>query len=42
MKPARWHELLVLNTYWLGLSFMWNGLHVIILPPCCSTTCRQS
>ena len=32
MKPARWHELLVLNTYWLGLSFMWNGLHVIILP----------
>ena len=32
MKPARWHEMLVLNTYWLGLSFMWNGLHVIILP----------
>jgi len=32
MKPARWHELLVLNTYWIGLSFMWNGLHVIILP----------
>ena len=32
MKPARWHQLLALNAYWLGLSFMWNGLHVIILP----------
>jgi len=21
-----------MNTYWLGLSFMWNSLHVIILP----------
>jgi len=32
MKPLRWHQLLVLNAYYLGLSFMWNGLHVIILP----------
>jgi MFS family permease len=32
MKPARLLDLIVLNTYWLGLSFMWNSLHVIILP----------
>ncbi|MBN1667113.1 MAG: MFS transporter, partial [Anaerolineales bacterium] len=32
MKPARFRDLIVLNTYWLGLSFMWNSLHVIILP----------
>lgn len=25
-------ELLILNAYWVGLSFMWNGLHVILLP----------
>lgn len=25
-------EMLALNTYWVGLSFMWNSLHVIILP----------
>jgi MFS family permease len=25
-------QLLVLNTYWVGLSFMWNALHPIILP----------
>ncbi len=24
--------IVVLNAYWLGLSFMWNSLHVIILP----------
>jgi MFS family permease len=24
--------ILILNAYWVGLSFMWNGLHVIILP----------
>lgn len=24
--------LLTLNAYWFGLSFMWNSLHVIILP----------
>ncbi|HOV06674.1 MAG TPA: MFS transporter [Anaerolineaceae bacterium] len=26
-----WH-LFVINTYWIGLSFMWNSLHVTILP----------
>ena len=25
-------KIFALNTYWLGLSFMWNSLHVIILP----------
>lgn len=25
-------ELVVLNAYWVGLSFMWNSLHVIVLP----------
>lgn len=25
-------QLLVLNAYWVGLSFMWNALHPIILP----------
>ncbi|RPI66679.1 MAG: MFS transporter, partial [Geobacteraceae bacterium] len=25
-------QLLVLNAYWVGLSFMWNSLHPIILP----------
>ena len=24
--------MLVVNTYWVGLSFMWNGLHGIVLP----------
>ena len=32
-KPARtWVNLLSVNTYWVGLSFMWNSLHVILLP----------
>jgi MFS family permease len=31
-KPLNLKEILVLNAYWLGLSFMWNSLHVIILP----------
>ena len=31
-KPLNLREILVLNAYWLGLSFMWNSLHVIILP----------
>ena len=31
-KSLNLKEILVLNTYWLGLSFMWNSLHVIILP----------
>jgi len=25
-------QIVVLNTYWVGLSFMWNALHPIILP----------
>ena len=25
-------QMIVLNTYWVGLSFMWNALHPIILP----------
>lgn len=25
-------ELVGLNAYWLGLSFMWNSLHVLVLP----------
>jgi len=33
MKPrvTKW-ELINLNAYWLGLSFMWNSLHVLVLP----------
>ncbi len=32
-KPSRsWISLLSVNTYWVGLSFMWNSLHVILLP----------
>ena len=32
-KPSRiWVNLLSVNTYWVGLSFMWNSLHVILLP----------
>jgi MFS family permease len=26
------NRLILLNTYWLGLSFMWNSLHVLVLP----------
>jgi hypothetical protein len=25
-------RMMVLNTYWIGLSFKWNALHPIILP----------
>ena len=32
MKKMTVPQLLVLNTYWVGLSFMWNALHPIILP----------
>jgi MFS family permease len=31
-KLTSFRELLVLNTYWIGLSFKWNALHPIILP----------
>ena len=32
MKKLSLLQLLVLNAYWVGLSFMWNALHPIILP----------
>jgi len=32
MKKARTSDLFTINAYWFGLSAMWNGLHVIILP----------
>lgn len=32
MKKRKLPELLVLNAYWVGLSFKWNALHPIILP----------
>jgi MFS family permease len=32
MKKARLHTLITMNVYWLGLSFMWNSIHPIILP----------
>jgi MFS family permease len=31
-KPISVSQMLVLNAYWVGLSFMWNSLHPIILP----------
>ncbi|KAF0110190.1 MAG: major facilitator superfamily protein [Chloroflexi bacterium] len=32
MKHVSGWYLFVLNAYWIGLSFMWNSLHVTILP----------
>jgi MFS family permease len=32
MKPVKVSSLFVLNAYWVGLAFLWNGLHVIVLP----------
>ena len=32
MKKLSLSQLLVLNAYWVGLSFMWNALHPILLP----------
>jgi len=32
MKRVTIREIFYLNAYWIGLSFMWNSLHVIILP----------
>ena len=32
MKKVNGRYLFVLNAYWIGLSFMWNSLHVTILP----------
>src|SRR5512144_1501381 len=31
-KPISLSQMLVLNAYWVGFSFMWNALHPIILP----------
>jgi MFS family permease len=32
MRKVNGWYLFVLNAYWIGLSFMWNSLHVTILP----------
>jgi len=32
LKSLNLSQLLVLNAYWVGLSFMWNSLHPILLP----------
>lgn len=32
MKKLTLPQLLILNAYWVGISFMWNSLHPIILP----------
>jgi MFS family permease len=32
MKRLSLVEIVTLNTYWIGLSFMWSSLHVILLP----------
>src|SRR5512135_2178524 len=32
MKRISLRDVIFLNAYWVGLSFMWNSLHVIILP----------
>jgi MFS family permease len=32
LKKLNFTQLLVLNAYWVGLSFMWNALHPILLP----------
>ena len=32
MKRLNFVQLLVLNAYWVGLSFMWNSIHPILLP----------
>jgi MFS family permease len=32
MKRVNVGQLLVINTYYIGISFMWNSLHPIVLP----------
>lgn len=32
MKALTLAQILILQAYWIGLSFMWNSLHIIILP----------
>jgi MFS family permease len=31
-KQVKTFELITLNTYWFGLSYLWNSLHVLVLP----------
>jgi MFS family permease len=31
-KHVKTFELINLNTYWFGLSYLWNSLHVLVLP----------
>ncbi len=37
----RAHTLITMNIYWFGLAFMWNALHPIVSPRCCSASCRK-
>src|SRR3989339_319713 len=32
MKSTRPLDLLAVNAYWPGLAFLWNSLHLIVLP----------
>ena len=32
MKPRSLPEILSLNTYWIGHAFLWNSLHILLLP----------
>jgi MFS family permease len=32
LKKLNFVQLLTLNAYWVGLSFMWNSIHPILLP----------
>ena len=32
MKKNNLFSLIIINVYWLGLSFMWNSIHPIVLP----------
>ena len=32
MKKIKLRALITMNVYWLGLSFMWNSIHPIVLP----------
>jgi MFS family permease len=32
MKPSRALDLFAVNAYWPGIAFLWNSLHLIVLP----------
>ena len=32
MKAARTLDLFAVNAYWPGIAFLWNSLHLIVLP----------